>query len=49
MITVPIFTRIMSTSEIGMVNLYNSLVFFVERNCNTIINIRWISGSDERL
>ena len=24
MITVPIFTRIMSTSEIGMVNLYNS-------------------------
>ena len=29
MITVPIFTRIMSTSEIGMVNLYNSWYSFL--------------------
>ena len=35
-ITVPIFTRIMSTSEIGVVNLYNMSVFleWTDRSVN---------------
>jgi len=40
MITVPIFTRIMSTSEIGMVNLYNSWYSLL----NVVVTLSLTSG-----
>ena len=46
-ITVPIFTRLMTTDQIGEVNLYKFMVFPDKCCYNALVDIGWLFSGNE--